>query len=686
MADLFEIDLEPEFLSPDYEEAQESVDDLAAYCRDLYEECRTSEYRERKLTTERDRNRKKYRGDRDPKTKPWKGCSNKSLMIDAIVIDNLEPRLMAQLFGDSDFVHLEPVGEEDAATLAQAQAQASWLLTVNAQIEEQMKPVIHDMMLDGTAIIIPIWHEEENLNMVRVPVPQFMSPNGLVQLSPEEAQHPTVQALIQQGAIQFAGMGEKIEWKRSSKFRVNIEQCQLHDCYFPDTGDDWDTQPFMRMIYPLYHELEEMSEENGGPYVNIDRDLIYGQSRSGMDDHDTDETAIGVTHSEHLDECPLLECHIPWEGDWILVTFAPFAGWREVRRQPMHEVYAHGRKAPRRLSIFRESNESMGTGFPWKIRHFSDGCDDLYNQMIDNGTLQNMPWYAITETPGGFDRDQQIMPGKGIVLPKGSDISFPTFGGNAERFISFIELLLQMQERLVSMMAYTQTGQINQGSAGSETYAGMSLLVNEGNIKHNYTGQGLRNEVSKLVKDILSLYGQYIPFDAKMRIFENEEYVFKPFDLQALQAEYDVKINVSSSSGNKMLQRQEAQELYGALGHRPEANGVWLVNRLLESYDVKDTKEAIRPEVNQLIQMFMADPDVLPAMQQFMQQKQEQMRQQEIQGQAMANLERQQAQRQAEMPVEDQKIIDQAREGAKRQLVKPIMEQEIAAQAMAGQL
>lgn len=686
---LDELPLDPEGaappqLNPGGEGAQ--LDRMGAYCRDIYEECRVSAYRRRKLEEERIANRKKYRGDRDAKVKPWKGCSNKSLMIDATVIDNLEPRVMAGLFGDKDFVDVEPVGEEDIQGAKMAKDFLIWALLTNMDIEAQLKPAVHDCLLDGTAIIIPIWEEHTRMSMLREPVPKFESHAGPVNISPEEVNTPMVQALIANGTVWFSGFGERIKWRTTREFRVKIEQVPLNDAFFPDSGLAWDEQPFMRMIYPLYHELEALSEANGGPYRNISRDLILGQSRSDTDQPDRDQQLKDVRYSDYSEECPLLECHVLWEGEWWLVTYSIHMGWREVRRQPMREVYAHGRKAPRRLAIFRESNESMGTGLPWKIRHFSDGCDDLYNQMIDNGTLENMPWFLIEETFGTFQNDQEIAPGKGITVPKGSNPQFPRFASDSSRFIGFIELLLQMQERLISLMSYTQSGQINQGSAGSETYSGMALLVNEGNIRTAYTTQGLRNEISSLVRDILSLYGQYLPYDEKRRIADGDNITFEPFDLQAIQGQYDIKIRVSSNSGNKMLKRQERSELYDRLGGNPIVDQQKLVVDILDSYDVKDGSAYINPQLNELVQLFLQDPSVLGAAQQHMQQQAEAARQQELQQQAQANIERQMVQRQAEAPLENDKIVDQVTESTKRRMAAPAIGQRVAEQMMMGQM
>ena len=662
---------------------------LSQYCQDLYLEYKDSEYRQKKLE-ERLEGRKRYAGIRDPKTTPWEGCSNRSLMIDAVVIDNIEPRIVAQLFGDSDFVNVEPVGPEDVDRADAAKEFITWALKSNMDIERQIRPAVHDLLLDGTAYLIPIWTEDTTMNYVRTVVKQFQSADGQAwELTDEQLQNPSIQQAIQMGLMRYVGITEKQEQRPVTTFSVSIEQVQLNDAFTPDTGEPWKDQPFLRLIYPTYQELLDLSEANGGPYKGIDETLIMEDARDGVETKDEAQEEFGIRYSRYSKEVQLLECYVFWEGEWWLETLAVDAAYREVRRQPVAQIYSHAHKPVSRIDIFRESNESMGTGLPQKIKHFSTGADALYNQMIDNGTLENMPFWFFEDVIGWKSVDKALGPGKGIAVPKGANIQFPRFSTDSTRFMAFIELLLQMQERLVSMMAYTQAGQVNRGSAGSETYAGMSLLVNESNIKHNYMGEGLRSSIGYLVRDILSLYGQYMPLDAKQRIFDESQnaYVFQPFDLQAIQGQYDITINVSNSSGNKMLSRQEKTELLNMFGQDPMINPIEIRKDVLDSYDVKNKNEYINQDASNMVQAVIANPELPQVVQQYLQQKAQQQQQQEIANQAQANIQRQSIERDVEKQApqfEQTKLFDQVEESAKRKLITPSVENMVGARALGG--
>lgn len=661
------------------------VDGLAGYCRDLYDEYRTSSYRKRKID-EIEESRKRYRQERPAaKDYPWPGCSNKSLGLDAIVVDTLLPRIYAQLFGDADFVAIEPQGEEDVDKVDDIKAAADWALNTNAKIKAQMRPVIKDMMLDGTVFCLPTWWERPEYQVVRKQVALFADMFGNRRpIPPEVIQSEQFKAMADMGMFTYAGVMEDIEQSETTIFKVDVEPISIYDSFFPDTGEDWEDQPFLRMIYPTYEELEDMTEDNGGPYKNITPDLISEAGRDSAEEIDTDAQDKDVRHSQYTREVHILECHVPYRGEWWLCSYALQGGWKEVRRQPMREVFGHGRKPVHRLSIYRDSNESMGTGLPAKIRHYSTGADDLYNQMIDCGTVENLPFGFIEWGPGLDDVDWTIAPGEWKSLPAGSKATPVIHPSRSANFIAYIELLLGFMERMVSLMDANMAGRNSSGGAGTETYAGMSLLVQESNIKHQFMGESIRDTLSVMVRDILSLYGQFTPFDTLMRVFENNAYVFQPFDLQAIQGQYDVSINVANASANKALNRAEKMELYKILGNSPVGNLPKATAELLKTYDLKDIDKWIKPEVTAMLQAMEQASELPQVVAQYMQQREQAQRQQQIADEAKANIERQSIERKIERPVEDQKIFDQTRESAKRQLFKPAGEKAAMAETLKG--
>jgi len=656
----------------------EQLDDLAQYCRDLFFEYSGSSYRKKKLEDTAE-GRKRYDGDFPGKAFPWAGCSNKSMQLEAITVDNLEPRLKAQLISDEEFIQAAPVGEEDAANAQAVKKFMLWALRNNMKLNDHIMPICHDLLLDGTVDLIPIWEEKERTTRIRT-TRQILTGPGGQQIPAEQIPPQMVQQLAMMGFQEQAVDG--FEERPQTDFKVRLEVVPLTSAYFPDTWENWDEMPYLRMIYPTLDELKQLSDENGGPYFGIDDALV--QNPETREQTDDDKSRQGIKHSEYTKEVEICECYVKWQEQWMIVSFANKAGWREVRRQPVQDVYWHGRKPVHRLRLFPDSKGSMGTGIPRKITHLSTGIDDLYNQMVDNGTIQNMPFGFLKTGASWTALDLGMSPGKLTPIPRDSDIIWPNWPGQGERFIAFINVLLGFFERLISLSDYHLGGESKTAGKGGETFSGMSLIVQEGNIKHQYTGEGLRGGFNRILTDVYSLYAQNMPSNAKRRVFENEQWVFEPIDTAAIQGNFDIMLQISDASANKMLNRREKVELYQMLGKNPTADMNKATEELLRAYGIREPKEWLNQALMMLVQALQQAPELPQVIQAYMQKKQQDQRDAQIQGEAEANVRRQAIERDVEAPVEDAKLMNQVTEGAKRKLITPMVEESIGRDVMAA--
>ena len=656
--------------------SQANLSAKAQFCRDLYNEYESSSYRERKFK-EMNEGRKRYRLDRDPKTFPWKDCSNISVGLDAIAVDNLEPRIAAQLVGETDFITAEPVGPEDQEGAESATNFLNWAVLNNMKLPAEIKPIVNDLLKDGTKDVIPIWEEETVTNRKRSVKPVYEDENGERAELPDGFESLPPEQLAQLGFT--ATPSDSFEEEEATRFKVRLEAIPLTDAFFPDSHQNWEDQPYLRLIYPEYGDLLAMSDGDG-PYKNITKDLVVDPGRLGDANEDEDAVDEGVKFSEFTKQVRLLECYYKWKGVWRISTFAIDRAWIEVRDQKMSDVYWHGHKPVHRFRLYPQSNKSMGTGIPAKIQHFSKGIDDLFNQMVDSGLVQIIPWFFFNEAPGFENLNLKLAPGKGVPIGKDTNVTFPTLGVTATQILSFIEALLGFFERTVGLSDYTLGRESGTAGKGGETYSGMALIVNEGNIGHQYKGETLRDTFELLLTDVLSLYAQNMPLDAKQRIFENNQWVFRPLDVMSIQGQYDIKIDVSDSSANKMLSRKEAVEKHQMLLGNPVVNTQKTTEDLLRAYGHKDTSEHIRPEFAFVMQAVLQNPEIVQMLQQYMEQKAQQAREQQIAGEAQANVRRQEIEREVEAPSEAGKLVDQVTESSKRKILQPAIEANLRKQ------
>jgi len=482
-----------------------------------------------------------------------------------------------------------------------------------------------------------------------------------------------MQHLISMG-LTPAGSEEGVQEQKDTEFKVHIEALKIEDCYFPDHNDNWDDQPFFRKIYPKLGGLVDLQKKK--VYKNISNKLVKGVKRQATDDEERKD----VQHSDYGQECELLECYLIWKGEWRLATFSMDANWEEVRNQPLSEIYWHGHKPVKRFRIYPKSNESMGTGIPTKIIHFDTGINDLYNQMIDSGTVTNSPFFFFNSSSTGMSSNKKfkLSPGYGNPIPKDSNVTFPTLADKSGAYVTFINLLLTFFERTLSLMDYSAGTRSATTGQGGDTASGMNMILQEGNIKHNYTGETLQDEFADLLTDCLSIYAQNIPIDAKIRLFKDNKWLFKPVNIQAIQGRYDLKIDVSDASANSMTNRNDAAALLNMTKDLPWVNQIENTQDLYKAFGKKAVDRYINTEFAMIMQALATVPElkqpVMQIIQQGMQQKEAQDRQAEVRAQAENNIERQQIEREVEAPHENKKIVDQANESFKRKTIGKVVE------------
>ena len=647
--------------------------DLGMYCRDLWTEYSTSTYRRKKLD-EIYEGRKRYRNSRKTKNFPWKNCSNKSLGLEAIAIDNLEPRVFNRLIGEEDFIQIAPTNKDDVPKVSKCKEFLLWATLNNMQIRKSLKPIIHDLLMDGTKDVICFWEEKEEYTKKREYIPVFIDPLGREITIPQETfQGQNPQVVLQQlmaAGIRPAGSKEVVKGQMQRVFKCVMEGLKIEDCFYPDHNYMWDEQPFMRYIYPTLRELKDLNE--AGVYKNIGNDLVEAGARATTDD----EQEKDISYSLYTQECKLIECYVKWEGEWVIATFSPTAGWREVRHQKLIDIYWHGHKPIRRFTIYPESNESMGVGIPRKIEQLSKGQNDLFNQMIDNATMEVMPYFFYNKSAAGMESIQRkLFPGAGVGLPKDSRVFFPNSGVKSPVFIEFINLLLTFFERTLSLMDYSSGTRSSTTGQGGDTASGMQMILQEGNIKHNYTGEHLQDTFADILKDILSLYAQYMPLDSQMRISGKDGWTFKGVDVAALQGEFDIRVEVSNASSNTMTNRNEKLTLYQILKGSPVVNQEKITVDLLKAFGHKGIEEYIAQNYQLVTQALQADPEgTMQMLQQHLQEVSQQQDQEKIKSEAEHNIMRQKIERQVEQPYENEKLVDQANENYKRNITQKVIE------------
>lgn len=616
---------EPKFeeYAADYEpeEDKKSDDDLVTYFRDLFSDYEKSQYRADKVK-EAEESREQYDGYRNTKDFPWPECSNYSMMIPAIVVDNLEPRLVASVAGkDRDIIEAIPNSSRGTETAREVELFAEWALAHNVKWQMHVPAWIHDVLLDSTGYIFPRY-EEKKLKRGK----RFTGNVVVDGVTRQRLDRETAVLYQQAGYMLDTEYVDEIQQKEVKVFRVVNEYASISEVYGPDLCPEWDDTPTIRQQFVKYDDLVEQSQDNGGVYINITEelkkerkstrsndDLPIGSSNDGTKPEETDERS-------EIEILTLYDKYDLGDGrDWCIISMAKDSE-TIIRKQYVRDVYYGLEGKPvKRLVIFPDYGKQYGTSIPQKIRHFTGAINDCLNQMIDSGTVQINPWFFYGSDVGIQDELDISPGGANPVVGNASSIVFPNVGVKANVYIEFINLITAYLERLVALSSYQSGAEDQVMGQGAGTAAGMRMILQEAQIKHTYQAKPIKEQLGEIIKLDILLYAWYMPTDVDLALPGGD--IIRKVNIDALQQDYDFTLRISDSAYNNMMSRYEAQELLALSAQLPFANQMQLFMDLLNAYDKKNPEAYTDQNFMMLLQAAAQNPEIPQVVQQYMQEK-----------------------------------------------------------------
>uniref|UniRef100_A0A6M3J1Z6 Putative structural protein n=2 Tax=viral metagenome TaxID=1070528 RepID=A0A6M3J1Z6_9ZZZZ len=575
---------------------------LVEYCIDLYETNGKSEYRKDKIEEIKEA-RKIYEQKADKATFPWPDAANYILPLETITIDNMEPRLVAGLTAKKPILQFNVEGSGEKGDFVEMVQQ--WFneeLEERVEIERVSRSIVHDLLLEGTVYKIPEYSIKEE--MVR----DFeYDNNGNVVVNQEtgEAETTDKKELLYEGG--------------------RIDSIAFTDILISDDVDDWEKAEIVRKIRPTYAEL--MRSQGNYGYMNIGPWLLKEQTDNKLkeDAQTPSQAVVGVKVSKEVIEC--IECHIPYiykdkeqpDEDQTDFTEEKIIAVISVNKQILvrllllRDLNFKNEHLIKRIRLFPEMGRSYGTSLHGKMKSIQAGASDTFNIILNVAYLVMMPWF-IYGNKSGLKTDNVLYPGKGIPADDPKDVVFPDFKIYPHQYIPFIEMFFTLWERLGSI-ADPQIGRQKEKETTATEWMG---LIQEGNIKHNYQAQTIREEFIALLKTLYDLYYQYMPLDKKFTYRGKET----PVPRQFMNRKFKFRLTGSTELANKFVERKEAEDLYMMLGQNPNINPIKIVERLIKVRDPDaNIQEYIIPQVQALVAAIQQNPELQQVVQEYLQDK-----------------------------------------------------------------
>jgi len=620
---------------------------LVSYVLELYEEIKGSTYREKKLKEIRE-SVEAYHQQEKHTDDPWPGASNIILPLTTISIDNLEPRLVSGFVGKRPYIRfeMEAEGKQDELT----EYLETWWdneLEDIVRIESRTGRMVHQLLKEGTIFPMPMYDIDEKPRRDFVMAGDEQDPEVLSHLISMGfiTQGPDGQPIMngtQEGGIYVDanGMPVTIDRKDIAFEGGKIEMIPFKDMFIPDDAEDWESTPVIYKTYPTYAQLQRRKDGPGYLADNIDEYLLKDEKNRKLAQDQQSETqsfeAAQITGKEVI-ECLVFSCSYIYQADdqekeditnfteERLVGIIAIDQKVLLRLIPLRELNFKNEHLPKRIRLFPEENLAYGTSLYGKLKSIQKGASKTFNTAINIAELVMIPWFLYEERSGiqrtanaeSGGKRVKLKLGEGIPVDSVQGVLFPSFSINPAQMIGFLEVWVSYWEKLVSI-GDPQIGRVPEATGKNKTATAFLGAVQEGNIKHNYQAKTMIEEYLSVLRTLYDLYYQNMPFEKKF-LFKGQ---MIPVPRAAMRRRHRFKLTGSTELANKLIERKEKEDLYGALMQNPVADPIKVTKELVKAYGFQDQDEWVNPQINQIVMAIKEIPGAADLFQQSIQQAQ----------------------------------------------------------------
>lgn len=567
---------------------------LVDYCKKLYDKFSNSKYRKEKIQEIEDSCRV-YEQKPDKDDWPWENASNIVLPLTTITVDNLEPRLVSGMVGKDPICAFEMVGQTEKDDITKLLE--DWFnktLKNEVYIHSRTNNIVHTLLKEGTYYSIPQYDIDKVLERDFV-----YNEQGQIIVNPQ------------------TGMAQTEDIEVTKREGVEVQTIPFTDILCADnlgTIDEWERADKGRIIRPTYAELQRDKFKQGYLTDRIGTWLL-GQKEDKIKDPSPDQKVVGVevTGKEVID---CVEWYISYftrkneeateeeqdnfEEDRIVATIATKTNTL-IRLRYQRDIRYANSSIINRIRLFPEEGRSYGTCIYGKLKSIQNGASDFFNSVLNAAYICMIPWFFYEEA-SGIPNDMEIEPGKGVPVDSVKGILFPNFSVQPQVYISFIEMFMQLWERIGSIA----NPQMGRPDDAKKTATEIMMVVQEGNIKFDYQSQSTRDEFIAFLKSIYDLYYQHMPYNY-MHVYNGEPTLIPR---KEMKRNFKFVLTGSTATANKMLERKEAEDIYQIGAQNPLANPLPFLEDLLKAHGKTNLNRYINPQAQQMLMALAENPEL----------------------------------------------------------------------------
>jgi hypothetical protein len=558
--------------------------------------------------------------DQEVKNWPWRGASNLFLPLTRVTIDSLLAQFYdAMLAQRPTVVGTEGTDVESAKMLEMFYFDHVWTKILN--LKEIGNDWLFDTLLDGTSAVKVRWNRDETL--VR---DQRVENEVRYETDTVEAFGRTITSEVPVGIDQR--ITEEVTSQKVDRPAVDItDMGRIFVAPSSGLGLQWPECPWYYEVTHLTWDELRSRKQHG--YDNIDEEL-----RSQLAEHDLtskeqvlrEEDEVGRGDPTKTARVIIFYMRMPLPGNVIQadgttkkqnieydddgnqignaleeeVEIVYLADTKKIARIiPLTRLYPDGKRPHVDNRFTRLPRHFFGQGIPAKMRHLNRLLNSTFNQMMDYGTLQNMPFFFYEPASTGLLGDMnQLKPGEGVPVLNSGGVNFPRFQGNKDFQLSVLQQVQAWAERDTAVTDFTQ-GRAASVPNAPRTAMGTSMLLQQSNIAFSRMVALMAEQFTELLRRVHVLYQRYAPQELEFKFFNQQTGLFKKTNItrelfyEDVDFQFQLNPNRLQEQQNNMQMAQFMMSI-PYIGQAPQSVRA-LAKQLYESLGKKNF-DAIWPE------------------------------------------------------------------------------------------
>ncbi len=436
--------------------------------------------------------------DSETRTFPWRGASNVFVPLGRIIQDGIMSQLHDAMFANDPVVKVKA---ETSRAMRRSDILSRFYGDYVFKKIVPLRKVGNDWnfmaLLDGTGIARVRWDRDRRLKrIVQATMTPVYEEVEQVDFMGTQAEWPSRIVALQETVDERVTVERREQpvWEVVDTSRLRIAPDTVSGLQYPEC-------PWYYIVKDL--TWEELLTRKREGYANIDDELLARLSHRSPDDIERMRR-----ENQEVSEGTVLKTAEALEFYMRLVLPAEYADGEETRSQDYGDENGYEEevvvtylpateKIARIVPLYRVSPDGRrpdipshyaggipfrfyGQGIQSKMRHLNAAMNSGANQMIDYGTLQNMPFYFYVPHLAQMPDLASIVPGQGIPVGDPRGVQFPRMNGDMSFWLNLNSFLQSYAERDGTITDQT-LGRLPEKSA-NKTYRGMALVQQLANV------------------------------------------------------------------------------------------------------------------------------------------------------------------------------------------------------------